>query len=67
MTELRDKVAIVTGGSRGIGASIALELAKNGVKIVVNYVTRKELAEKMVAEINEFGGEAYDCSSGCFK
>ena len=58
MTELRDKVAIVTGGSRGIGASIALELAKNGVKIVVNYVTRKELAEKMVAEINEFGGEA---------
>lgn len=58
MTELHDKVAIVTGGSRGIGASIALELARNGVKIVLNYVTRKELAEKILAEINEFGGEA---------
>jgi acetoacetyl-CoA reductase len=59
MTELRDKVAIVTGGSRGIGASIALELAKNGAKVVINYNIRKELADKVVAEINEFGGEAY--------
>jgi acetoacetyl-CoA reductase len=59
MTELRDKVAIVTGGSRGIGASIALELAKNGAKVVINYNIRKELADKIVAEINEFGGDAY--------
>jgi acetoacetyl-CoA reductase len=59
MTQLRDKVAIVTGGSRGIGASIALELAKNGAKVVINYNIRKELADKVVAEINEFGGEAY--------
>ncbi|MBT2727303.1 MULTISPECIES: 3-oxoacyl-ACP reductase [Bacillaceae] len=59
MTELKDKVAIVTGGSRGIGASIALELAKNGAKVVINYNIRKELADKVVAEINEFGGEAY--------
>ncbi|MDQ0199802.1 acetoacetyl-CoA reductase [Neobacillus ginsengisoli] len=59
MTELKDKVAIVTGGSRGIGAAISMELAKNGVKIVLNYVSRKEHAEKMVAEINEIGGEAY--------
>lgn len=59
MTELKDKVAIVTGGSRGIGAAISMELAKNGVKIVLNYVSRKEIAEKMVAEINEIGGEAY--------
>jgi acetoacetyl-CoA reductase len=58
MTELKDKVAIVTGGSRGIGAAISMELAKNGVKIVLNYASRKELAEKMVAEINEIGGEA---------
>ncbi|CRK85113.1 acetoacetyl-CoA reductase [Neobacillus massiliamazoniensis] len=58
MTELKDKVAIVTGGSRGIGAAISKELAKNGVKIVLNYASRKELAEKMVAEINEIGGEA---------
>lgn len=58
MTELKDKVAIVTGGSRGIGSAIALELAKNGVKIVINYASRKELADKMVAEINELGVEA---------
>jgi acetoacetyl-CoA reductase len=59
MTQLRDKVAIVTGGSRGIGAAIALELAKNGAKVVINYNVRKELADQIVAEINEFGGEAY--------
>lgn len=59
MTELKNKVAIVTGGSRGIGAAISLELAKQGVKIVLNYVSRPELAEKMVAEIQEFGGEAF--------
>jgi acetoacetyl-CoA reductase len=58
MAELKDKVAIVTGGSRGIGSAIALELAKQGVKIVINYNSRKELAEKMVAEINELGVEA---------
>jgi acetoacetyl-CoA reductase len=59
MAELKGKVAIVTGGSRGIGSSIALELAKNGAKVVINYNIRKELADKVVAEINEFGGEAY--------
>ena len=59
MTSLKDKVAIVTGGSRGIGAAIALELAKNGAKVVINYNIRKELADKVVAEINEFGGDAY--------
>lgn len=58
MTELQNKVAIVTGGSRGIGSSIALELAKNGVKIVINYNSRSDAAEKMVAEINELGVEA---------
>ena len=57
MTQLKDKVAIVTGGSRGIGSSIALELAKNGVKIVINYNSNSEAADKMVAEINELGGK----------
>jgi acetoacetyl-CoA reductase len=59
MTELNNKVAIVTGGSRGIGAAISMELAKNGVKIVINYNSKKEIADKMVADIKEIGGEAY--------
>jgi acetoacetyl-CoA reductase len=58
MVDLKGRVAIVTGGSRGIGAAIAMELAKNGVKIVLNYVSHEELAEKMVADIYEIGGEA---------
>ncbi|MEH7118765.1 SDR family NAD(P)-dependent oxidoreductase, partial [Neobacillus vireti] len=59
MTNLNGKVAIVTGGSRGIGAAISMELARQGVKVVLNFVSREELAEKMVADINEIGGEAY--------
>lgn len=59
MAELQNKVAIVTGGSRGIGSSIALELAKNGVKIVINYNSNSAAADQMVAEIKEIGGDAY--------
>src|SRR4051794_22036082 len=59
MAELQNKVAIVTGGSRGIGSSIALELAKNGVKIVINYNSNSAAADQMVAEIKENGGDAY--------
>ncbi|MDR4946700.1 acetoacetyl-CoA reductase [Neobacillus cucumis] len=59
MINLNGKVAIVTGGSRGIGAAISLELARQGAKIVLNYVSREEIAEKMVADINEIGGEAF--------
>lgn len=58
MTELKGRVAIVTGGSRGIGAAIATEMAKNGVNIVINYNSRKELAEEMVAKIKEYGVDA---------
>lgn len=59
MAELKDKVAIVTGGSRGIGAAISKELAKQGVKIVLNYNNNSEAAERMVAEIRELGSDAY--------
>ena len=59
MAELQGKVAIVTGGSRGIGSSIALELAKEGAKVVINYNSNSSAADKMVAEIQEIGGEAY--------
>jgi 3-oxoacyl-[acyl-carrier protein] reductase len=55
---LQDKVAIVTGASRGIGRAIALELASQGAKLVVNYASSSSAAEKVVAEIIAAGGEA---------
>lgn len=55
---LKDKVAIVTGSSRGIGASIARHLAANGAKVVVNYASSREAGQKVVAEIVARGGRA---------
>jgi len=52
------RVAIVTGGSRGIGRAIALELARRGHKVVVNYRSNGEAAEQVVAEIEALGGNA---------
>jgi 3-oxoacyl-[acyl-carrier protein] reductase len=54
---MKDKVAVVTGSSRGIGRSIALALAGEGAKIVASARNSAEL-EKLVAEIKERGGEA---------
>ncbi len=55
---IKGKVALVTGASRGIGKTIALELAKKGAKVAVNYNTNRELAENVVSEIKKLGGEA---------
>jgi 3-oxoacyl-[acyl-carrier protein] reductase len=57
---LEDKVAIVTGASRGIGRAIAVALASEGAKVVVNYASSASAAEAVVAEINslENGSEA---------
>lgn len=55
---LTGKVALVTGAGRGIGKEIAVTLAKNGAQVIVNYNGSKEAAEKVVAQIHEFGGEA---------
>ena len=56
--KLRGKVAIVTGASKGIGASIALHLANEGAAVVVNYATSKAGADRVVGEIVRKGGEA---------
>jgi 3-oxoacyl-[acyl-carrier protein] reductase len=56
--KLSGKVAVVTGASKGIGASIATHLAAEGARVVVNYATSKEGADSVVAEIKSQGGKA---------
>lgn len=56
--KLENKVAIVTGASKGIGASIAIHLAAEGAAVVVNYSSSREGADKVVAEITAKGGKA---------
>jgi 3-oxoacyl-[acyl-carrier protein] reductase len=58
MSKLSDKVAVVTGASKGIGAEIARELAAAGAAVVVNYATSRDAADKVVAEIVGNGGKA---------
>ena len=58
MAELNDRVAVVTGAGRGIGKGIALELAKRGAAVVVNYNASADAANEVVAAIQSAGGKA---------
>ena len=55
---MTNKVAVVTGASKGIGAGIAKGLAAEGASVVVNYSSSREGADKVVAEIKSKGGKA---------
>ena len=58
------KSALVTGASRGIGRAIALELARLGYAVVVNYATRPAAGDEVVAEIAAGGGRAVAVRAG---
>ncbi len=58
MKKLEEKVAIITGSSRGIGKAIALEFAKEGAKIIINYIKSKKEADDLVSKIKNLGSDA---------
>ncbi len=60
---LNGKTALVTGASRGIGRAIAIELAKQGASVAVNYSGSEEKARQVVEEIQENGGKAFAIQS----
>lgn len=55
---LSGKVALVTGGSRGIGRGIAVALGRRGAKVIINYASREEAARTAATEVEEAGGQA---------
>src|SRR5262245_55033370 len=57
--KLAGKVALVTGGSRGIGAAIALRLAEDGATVAISYASNKAAADDIVAKIGELGSRAF--------
>lgn len=58
MGKLKNRIAVVTGASKGIGAGIAKGFAAEGATVVVNYASSKEDAERVITEIKEEGGKA---------
>src|SRR4051812_8640090 len=58
MAQLTDRIAVVTGASRGIGRGIALELAQRGATVVVNYHSKADAANEVVEQIKAAGGNA---------
>jgi 3-oxoacyl-[acyl-carrier protein] reductase len=59
MAGLSNKVALVTGGSRGIGRAIAHRLARDGATVAINYVENSDAANSLIAEIEAIGGNSF--------
>ena len=57
-TALQGKIALVTGGSRGIGRAIAIALGRRGAKVIVNYASRADAAREAAAAVEAAGGQA---------
>lgn len=55
---MKSKIALVTGGSRGLGKNMALAIAKKGIDLLITYNSNKEAADEVVAEIQSFGQKA---------
>jgi 3-oxoacyl-[acyl-carrier protein] reductase len=58
MSQLQGKVALVTGGSRGLGAAIALRLAREGAAVAITYTSKPDKAQEVVDAIQKSGGKA---------
>ncbi|HSY61380.1 MAG TPA: SDR family NAD(P)-dependent oxidoreductase, partial [Cytophaga sp.] len=59
METIKNKMALVTGGSRGLGKDMAIALAKKGIDVVLTYNSNKQKAEEAVAEIQSYGRKAF--------
>jgi len=54
----KNKIALITGGSRGLGRNMAVAIAKKGIDVILTYHTNKEAADEVVAEIESLGRKA---------
>lgn len=67
MYNFKDKIALITGGSRGIGRSCALKLAADGCHLVINYKSDKQSAEETASKAREYGVKALICQADMSK